>query len=490
MARTVPLQQAYRAMRQDEERGRMLRGAVWNMVDALPDLDDAPAGKRGGWAYASNDISATKATASYVAALIYAAFTAAAKLVAIDEDGELYTINTGTQAVTDIGAVVVPKQRPVLHADKLIIPAGDGTTAPKYYDGNATVGTLAGTPPTAKWAEVYKDRTCLAYTSSFKTRIFFSGAADPTSWDTTNSWQSVLAPITGLASLPNALLVFQEKQTSRIRGYTPPSASSAGDFIVDDPLFKIGCTDARSIAVDGASCVFANPRGIFLTDGTLKPEDLTASIGLKRYWTTLLAAYDGSTWTLSAGMIRNYYMITVMNGSSFVDALMIDVPNRRGWRLSNLPAVMFADAVTIGEELYFGMRTAARVGKLSGIFSPAAGNKNDANGTAVTPVIETPFFRDRGGFKRWTAFYLGYDMRDAASDDPMLTMSYITNPEDAYTPFATVLGETTNYQRQLIREPARGEGIGFKIAQTRASSTTRFYDIEAQVYSEEQSKAT
>lgn len=488
MARTTPLQQVWRGMRQDEERGRMVRGALWNMVDVVPEIDDAPAGKRGGWAYGSNDISATKGTASYVSSGLFAPFNAGAKLVAIDEDGELYTINTGTLAVTDIGAVVAPLQLPVLHGEKLIIPASDGTTGPKYYDGVTTVGALAGSPPAGKYAAVFKDRTVLGPTSANKTKSYFSGAADPTSWDTTNGYVSTLAPPTGYAALPNALLIFQDTQTSRVRGYTPPPN---GDFILDDPLFKIGCTDARSIAVDGAYCVFANPRGLYLSDGTLKPEDLTESIGLKRYWASLFtSAYSPTTWTIAGGIVKNHYIVSIMNGAAFVDALMINIADRRGWRISNAKFTSFFGAVTVGEEMYVGLRSAARVARLSTMFTPGAAVKNDADGTAVTPVAETAFFRDRGGFKRCSAFFLGYDMRDAATDNPALTLSYITNPEDAYTAFATALPETTNYQRALIREATRGEGIGFKIAQTNASATTRLYDIEAQIYAEEQSRAS
>lgn len=488
MARTTPLQQLWRGMRQDEERGRMVKGALWNMVDLIPELDDAPAGKRGGWAYGSNDISATKATASYVSSGLFAPFSAGAKLVAIDEDGELYSINTGTLAVTDIGAVVAPLQLPVLHGEKLIIPAGDGTTGPKYYDGVSTVGALAGSPPPGKYAAVFKDRTVLGPTSANKTNTYFSGAADPASWDTTNAYQSTLAPPTGYAALPNALLIFQDTQTSRVRGYNPPPQ---GDFILDDPLFKVGCTDARSIAVDGGYCVFANPRGIYLSDGTAKPEDLTESIGLKRYWGNLFpSTYSPSSWTIAAGIVKSHYIVSVMNGSSFVDALMINIPDRRAVRISNAKFTSFFGAVSVGEEMYVGLRSAARVGRLSTMFTPGASYKNDADGTAVTPLAETGFFRDRGGFKRWTAFFLGYDLRDAASDDPTLALSYITNPEDAYTAFSAVLAETTNYQRALIREAARGEGVAIKIAQTHASANTRLYDLEAQVYAEEQSKAS
>jgi hypothetical protein len=453
----------------------MVKGSVWNSVDLIPDLDNAPAGKRGGTAYQSNDISATKATASYVIAGIYAQFSGGVKNCCLDEDGELYTIaSAGT--VTDIGAALASLQNPVFHSNKIIIPGNDGTTAPKYYDGT-TLGNLAGSPPAGKYAAVYRDRTVLGPTSANLTKTYFSGAADPTSWDTTNSWESTLTPPTGYAALANALLIFQKEKTSRIRGSSP---DPGGDFFLDDPFFNVGCTDARSIAVTDAYCVFANPLGIYLSTGFGKPEDLTETIGLKRYWNTQLASYDASTYTLGAGMIQGHYIISVMNGSTFVDALMIDIDGRRGWRLSNFKAVSFWPAVTIGEELYAGSRSQPRVLKTSTIFTPSSTVKNDADGTAVPYTLETPFYEDGPWLKRFGRAFFTHDTRDAASDNPTLAVSYIVNPEDAYTSLGT-LSESTNKKRQRLAVNKRGSGIAFRVVQSNASSNSRFYAFEAEV---------
>lgn len=471
-------------MRRDEERTQMKKGACWNLVDFIPDLDDAPLGKRGGWTHGSDDISATTATASYVVAGTYADFSSGAKNCVLDEDGELYVVSAGN-LVTHIGSARASLQNPVLHSDLVIIPGADGVAVPKSYDGT-TLLNLAGTPPTGKFAAVYKDRTVLAgVAGDDRTKAFFSAAANPTSWDTTNSWQSVLQPIVGMASLPNALMLFQNSITSRIRGTTPPPGS---DMIVDDPIFNVGCTDARSIAVDGSICIFANPRGIYLSNGTSQVEDLTKSIGLKRYWQSQLVDYSASTWTLGAGIFQRHYVITVMNGSTFVDAIMVNIDERRAWRISNLPAVSFWGAVTIGEELFFGLRSNPRIAKFSSVFLPSNAVKTDADGTAVSPILETPFYRDRPGKKTWKRAYLTYDMRDASADNPALTFSHLKTPEGSYVSDGT-LGENTD-----ISDPARktlnisATGIAFKVQQTNASSTTRLYDIMADVHSREGSR--
>lgn len=488
MARLAPLQTRFdRGMRQDEPRNVMVKGALWNLVDYLIGRG-APLRKRGGWLYASPDLSTVKGTASYVNWAAYVPFATGAKLMVGDEDGVLYQVASSASAATaGSGSVGVSLQQPIFHAEKLIIPHNDGTTSPYYYDGS-TSASLAGTPPAAKYAAVYKDRTVLANTSAQPRRAYFSGAGDPTSWDTTNSYWSFSAPIRGLAALPNSLLVFMDTQTARLRGSTPPPGS---DFISDDPLFNVGCTDARSIVVTGAYAYFANPLGIYRTIGTSIPEDLTLAVGLKRYWTDLMASYS-SSWTLAGGLIGPYYVLAVLNGSTFQDCLLIHTERLTAVRISNTKAVCFASAVTIGEKLYAGLRSTPRLIELSSIFSPTAAVKNDADGTAVAPILETAYFQgDAGGSRRWRGIFVSYDMRDAATDNPTQTVSVVKNPEDAYTALSPPLAETTDY-KDPARLPLnfRSSGIAAKLAQTNASTDTRIYAIQADGHPQESSRRT
>lgn len=489
MAVTVQLQSSWSAgMRRDLPRSRMPQGSSWNMVDLIPDLG-APNRKRGGWGYASPALSASAATGStYVSAVKRAPFTAGAKLCAVTDDAKLVTIASDSSA-TLVGSAVAAAQNPVFHSQKLILPSSDGTTAPKYYDGT-TLGNLAGSPPAGKYATVYADRTVLAHTAANPERIYFSGASDPTSWDTTNSWRSFISSVTGLAALPGALLVFQSAATSRVRGATPPPGS---DQIVDDPLFTVGCTDARSIVVTGAYAIFANPLGVYRTNGTAFPEDLTKQCGISSYWQSVLASYS-STWTLAAGIYRNYYVISVMDGSTFKDAFMFDLSPGKyaAYRVSNLKALCFDNAVTVGEELYFGLRSASRVGKLSTIFSPSATYKNDADGTAVAPVWETTLFGGDNKRKTWRSVIVDFDMRDSASDNPTIQIAYVANPEDSYTDISSgsggLLSETTNKSRKRVLLNVPSDAIALRFTQANASSDTRFYGLSADVHAREGSR--
>ena len=486
MAKLTKLQDTWkRGAKQDIPRTQMPEGSAWSLVDYIPDLD-APLRKRGGWAYSSSSlsaVSASTASATYVFHVRYAPFVAAAKLCVFDEDGRLYTVNTSTNAVTDIGAAVTPLQT-AFHGDKLIIPASGGATGVKYYDGS-TLGALSASAPCAKYTTVYRDRTLLANTNAQPRYVYFSGAGDPTSWDTTNGWLQVGAPVTGLAALPGALMVFQDVRTSRIRGFTPPPDS---DMQVDDPLFEIGCTDARSIAVTAGFVVFANPEGVYSSNGTNLPTDLTALVGLKRLWQTTMSGYDASTWTIAGGFYRTNYIVTVMNAGTFKDCFVFDLANFRCWRASNMTAACFNGATQISEELWFGLRDETKLAKASPMWAPAAAYKNDGDGTAVAPVLESALYgADPPGLKTWRHVYLEYEMTDAATDNPVLTVSHLKNPSDSYTALSTTLAETGRTRKRLgLRFPS--DGLAFKIAQTNASANTFIHALEADVHGREQSR--
>lgn len=462
-------------------------GSAWNLVDYVPGLD-AELTKRGGWAYGSNDINAVTSTASYVYAVFYAPFSGGAQLVALDEDATLYKINIATLVVTNVGAATSKPRQLGFHRNKLVIP-GDGSTVPRKYDGSS-ISSLTGAPE-GQYVTAYRDRTVLAGKTSLPTYIYFSAAGDPTTWDTTNTWVSVNQPVTGLASLPGALMVFQNTVTSRIRGSTPPPQT---DMILDDPLFNVGCTDVRSIAVTSSVCAFANPLGVYLTNGTNLPTDLTEAAGIKRYWQSVLVGYDASMWTLAGGFYQNSYVIAVMNGATFKDAFVFDLRSYSVRRLSNFQALCFANGTAISEELWFGLRSGlpgseVRLGKFSTTFLPSSTVKNDANGTAVAPVVELPIYGAQpAGKKTWRAVYIEYDCEDAATDNPTLTVSYIKDQDDAYTALSPALVEATTKTRSRLAVRLPSSALGLKIAQTNASASTRIHSIQADVHAREGSR--
>jgi hypothetical protein len=95
---------------------------------------------------------------------------------------------------------------------------------------------------------------------------------------------------------------------------------------------------------------------------------------------------------------------------------------------------------------------------LSSCWSPVAAVKQDGDGTNPTPVLE--LHAQRGfdhvrrrwiqswGTQKWRLLYLDYDLRDAAPDNPTITVSYSVTPTGSYTALSPVLAETTDQSRR------------------------------------------
>ena len=100
------------------------------------------------------------------------------------------------------------------------------------------------------------------------------------------------------------------------------------------------------------------------------------------------------------------------------------------------------------------------------------------------------------GLTHWKRVYPEYDLRDAASDNPTLTMSYVTSPAaTSYTALAPTLAETTDLKRvgrSFGPSGARGGKIVpmmvFKIAQTNPSSDTRIHSLQGEYEAVEESR--
>jgi hypothetical protein len=485
MAKPVELQRQFARMERDLPRNALRDGSAWNIVDYIPSHDAALRG-RGGWTNASNDIAATTATAAYVIGGIYANYTAGATLIAFDEDGRLYKIaSNGT--VTDVGASRVIGQNPIMHRDKVIVTDGSGANAPQKVTNSAgtlTIASLGGSPPSAFYSTLFEDRTVLARTTANNNRIWFSDPGDPEGWDTTNTWWDFTLPITGVTSLRRQILVFHDEAISRLVGSTPPPGS---DFDAADPLFHVGCSDAKSIATTDDRVLFANPEGIFITDGSAKPANLALLCGMQKYWRELLSAY-ASTWTISGAVYQNHYFFCVMDGSTFKDAGMINLDRLSWLRLSNVDARAMWTGEAQTDKLYFGRRGAARVGELSSIFQPAAGVKNDGDGDAVAPVFESAYYEGKLGEKAFKTFLLGYELTDYATDNPTLSAGYIKTPEDtSYTALTGTAAE--NSKRGYKRWPLGfgADGIAFQVTKANAGDV-KLWSLEADVHGREQSR--
>lgn len=536
MAQPITIHSVYSGMAQDFARDQLPAGTVWNSVDFIPNVLGAPLRKRGGWVYASSAVGG----ASYLQrVMVGTPGTGNPQLCIIDSvtstsaGPRVWKVNETTGALTSIGSVTSASAAaavgsfsvgdPCLFGKKWFIPIGytdsypdqtvpdsvtgfanatvyDGTTLSKIQITGGTtppVGSASATPQGCRYITSYKSRLAYANTPKNSRVIWWSTAGKP-GGDVVNDYLAYLnvpMTITGIVGLPTCLLVWGQDRTIRIRGSIPPPGS---DFVLEN-LNDHGCADSRSIATWTGKAIYANTDGVYMTDG-IDTVDLTAYAGMSGYLRTLLASF-ASSWQLRGVVFRNYYILNIQNGSgTFQDCLVCDLRNRSWFRLGN----MNFNGYTVGSatnfgELYAAPQGVARLVRVTDIFTPAAANKADADGTAILPTVEYPcrrgFFRQMRkwmptqGLTKWLRLYFTYDLRDAASDNPTIQVSYVTTPESSsYTTLSRTLAESTRMVRKALSFGPSGErggktclALGIKLTQTANSSDTRIYSVEAEM---------
>lgn len=485
MAQPTLLPPAFDGMAQDFPRNNLPKGKAWNLVDFIPEALGAPATERGGWAFLSAALTAVDAPATYVKAMLNAPLNAGTQLLVIDDNAKLIKVVAGVNTLI-AGTANKPVQNPFSHQQLVVIPSPDGTTAPQKYDGT-TLAALGASAPAGKFGCVFVNYTWLGGNSASPQSGYSSAVNDPTTYVTSGVGAGnldVSFPIRGMAALPNVMLWFGDERTARVRGTTPPPNT---DMQIDDPIFNYGTSDARSIAVNGSVACFANDIGVFLTNGTAFPEDLTKSVGLSKYWRDLCTGRT-SSWTLAGGWFGGIYLICVMNGSTLLDTIAFDTQKRSAYRFANLKSMAFAAAGAAGQELYAGSRATPRIMQLSTMWTPGSSYKNDGDGSAVLGTWESPFYdTQKIGLQRWHDAYLEHDLRDAASDSPTWTIAFCDSPEPGatYTALSPTISATTKKTTVDRQIHYKNAGLGFKVTRANASAFARLYGLGATVYSRE-----
>jgi hypothetical protein len=479
-----------RGMVRDTARGAQPQASVYDAADYLLNRPGM-AYKRGGWGYAN---TAAFSGATTTTAVAYAPFQAGTRVLGVGNNGHVYDTTVAGVGTAVFGAATQfpVVDRPKLIEDKLIFPRSDGTSVPKVATLNGTTLTfvdLAGGPPPGKYLAIYKSRPVLAGQLGFPNRITFGPAAwtpgITTTWTfvpthdlaTDYSYIEGDYPVTGLAALQNALLVFSAGHMERIVGSTPPPDSD----MERGTIGATGCIDARSIVQLDNSVIFANQTGVYQTNG-VSFTSLTTDGGIESYWQSLFAGYTpGLSQPVSAGMYRGNLLVYV--GVPANVCLICNVARRAWGRVTNVKATMFAEASGTTDELYFGQFDRF-IGTTSGMYTPTGANKNDADGTPVLPMLETRLFGDGPGVKRFGFGRVSYDLRDAAADNPTLKVSVaegLEAPTFTQAP-ESPFGETTDVARRRFSVRRRGQAAAIRFEQTGASAKTELYAVEVEQY--------
>lgn len=483
----------------DYSRDQLPRGAAYRMRDWIPQLE-APLRKRGGFIFVTSDLNALS-SATYMSGVGWAPFEGDPHLISISETGKVYR-NTAFTGLTGafIGTTHGQRMthRPFWHKDRMILPAQMDAAAAnvyKYYDSGGLVYTtavLGGTPPQAAGGFSYGDYLALfnGYVGGtlYPYRMWFSGVGNPESWVTSGASASYWDfPEEVIAALPlrNVIIVWGYSNTWMLTGDTPPPG---GNFARRTLFSGNGTFDGRSVATWREYAIWANNSGVYRTDGATLT-DLTKVGGISNYWRALVSAFSFQQgWSAAAGIIRGEYVITIRNAAgALVTTLHCDLDRQTWHESTNINATMYAErssgpgtaTVDGHEELFFSHAAYPRSGALSTLWTPSATYALDGDGTAVLPVLETPFYKlGSEGLKRLRRAYVTYDIRTAGAS-PYLQAAAIFSPEDAaYENLSPTLVTTTEQQREPVEVRERALGIGLRLTQVGASADTRLAEIE------------
>lgn len=475
MPQYIPEADWQKGMIRDAPRVAIPPGGFYDATDFMFN-NPALAYKRGGTSYAGPVMG----TANYAKTLAYVADYSTPQLVAVGDDNHWYKITAGT--TTDLGFKTnnVTEKMKVWTVNstgqKYWLCAAASTTGINTWDGT-TLATMSASIG-FQYTEVYKGRL-VANGDARPPRLFFSDPPDTPGF--TNylvSWIDTSHKITGLAALQNMLLIFSQGAIERITGSIPPPGSDM-DL---SPLIDIGSPWAQSLTVWNNQCIFANVKGVYATNG-VTAKDLTTQGGISTYWQSLFAS---GGQTVATGVYQHRYLfVTVLNSDrTLVDTLVCDLARIAWWRLTNIKAMAYArfSGTAQADELFYANASSARVITLSGCFSPSSSNKNDADGTAVTPMLETRPVDAGMTLKSYGLARVSYDMRDAASDNPTLAVQYAAGAEaPSYSTVAeSPLAETSNMIKKKVTVNQVAQALSFKLTQTNASAKTEVYGLEVE----------
>lgn len=480
-------------MKRDFARQAMPAGSVWDSTDYLHDKPGMVY-KRGGTSYFGPAIG----SGTYIAALGYGDYPSGGKLAAIGSDNHLWHVTAS--AATDIGSVdakfALTRAKPTFFIAGAPLIAGVSAGALIFTSGVSS--SVAEVPIAVMWDGTTMTKASLdpsapgaLYSANYKSRLVLDGGPvapstlvwAPAGFAATN-WIGAFDPnatidfdypMTGLAALQNALLVFSLGHTERLTGSDPPPDSDMERGVIGD----IGCIDGRSICVYGDSAIFANSSGVYVTNGAAF-DSLTDLGGIGSYWQSLFAGYTTS-WRVAAGLYRRrFYVVTIIDEANDpVAGLICDVPRRVWSPITNVDATMFASSNGVAEDLYYASGGVNRLVIAGGIWHPFSFNKADADGTPVEPVLETRAVPPGPTLKHFGYGHLTYDL-DGSGDDPELTVSVAEGVEA--TTFSAVsespLPETTGAERKRFGVRRYAQAVTVRIEQTNPSARTEIYGLE------------
>lgn len=532
MTAPVSILPLVRGFSRDHDISNMPMGFVWDLADYIPDRRGAKLESRAAWSYFSTPAFAGPAWGGK-----HAAFRAGTRLL-VGAGGNLYDVNVATGAATNLAAIFASSlQNGVLLRDRVYFADALGAVVPKVVTdvgGTLAVTNCHTSAPHGSLLGAYKERLLVAGVKTSggivdgvsipvdQSYVFFSpletqGTAPnvgPLSqWDV-KSLVGTTRAITGIFPMAAMILCFHDGSIERIRGSIPPATGVDSDFYIDMLSSQIGCSDPASIVAWQENVCFANPHGVYLTDGaTIR--SLTDQGGIASLWRTAYSNKASGT-QVHAAVFRDLLLVTLLPTWSAGTpdeqkplTLICDLVDRSWYRFRNVNATCYISSEIGVEEVWWGPDTSvaglgnAQLIKLSPMFfgpyeydpdvggTPTAPDAYDGNGQAVLVHIRTGWIKlGPEGVKRLRHIYMSH-----------VTQAQTQNKADVYqigtrvSPHPNLAPQSIGnvpayprYVRNRLRLDRRGYGVQVDIAQIAPVYLSRLYDIAVDAWPQDRGK--
>ena len=509
MAQPTSLLGDVRGIGRDFALDSLPNGFVWDLIDFIPNRRGAKLEARGPWNYL---------TPSSLGGTVWGGKHAAfnkGPLLLVHAGANLYNHPLTTAPPVNLGALFGSSlTNGVMLYDRCYFADGAGLAVPKRvtFDGN----TIAITPihtgaPKAKLIEAYKLRLIAAGDPANPQRVSFSPLeidGGPTAaWDAL-SYVDVSRPVKGLAPMGAQILCFQAKSIEKIRGSIPPGANLDSDMFLDMFTDQQGCEDPASICQWQENVIFANSRGVHLTDGaTIRSLTDQGSVG--DFWRTLYGRKRAGTQVV-AGVFLDYLFVTVLTDFQAGDppealpvTFVCDLNNRTWFRLSNIDVTCYIESESGVEEMWGGLDVDKRLIPISPTFYghvdlPEAGvppatvvDSVDGDGKPVLPLLDLGFKKlGPEGAKRLRHIYVSHQTQRVVTPAEVFQVEYRVNPAPIRTDFmvAGTLPSEQQYTRSRVNVGRRGYGIQVVVRQVLPTYLTRLYDVAVGEWAQDRGK--
>jgi len=514
MAQPVEIFKNVKGMTRDFAVDSLPAGYLWDLIDAIPNRKGARIEQRGAWEYMAQVFG------GIIQGGYHAAFPAGQKLLIV-ANSQIWDVDMAAGVATSIGAGHATMiQNGVKLDDKVYFFDGAGLTVPKVvtYDGTTlAVADLPATAPKGKVGIAYKGRLVVAGVPANPANLYFSptevDGGPMAAWDAL-AWLGTNNAVTGMAPMASQILVYHAAAMERVRGSIPPGTNIEVDDMFPEPMTEqVGCILPHTIVPWRENFIFADERGVFLTDGSTV-RNLAELGGIGDLWRVIYGNRNALNG-VCAGTFLDYLLVTVnctVPPALDVNFTLVCDLNTRSWfRFTNYPASCYIPSESAMEQLWAGHLGANKLVRTSRMFQDVVPppvplpDYVDGNGLPVRSSLTTGFERlaKEEGMQRLHNLFVSYHHQSFVTTpgEGALTVEYRTDPptpEDIDFATGSVTGwmqagtlpDVSEYSRKKLPVGKKGFGIMVRVTDTKPSRITRVYAIGVQQTSQDRAKVT